>query len=33
LNGWMVGAELEYPKPVVSHYWYSAWQCIVDPRR
>jgi len=24
LNGWMLGAELEYLKLIVSHYWCSA---------
>jgi len=30
LNCWMLGIELEYPKQVVSHYWYSSWRCRVN---
>jgi len=26
----MLGIELVYLKPVVSHYWCSNWRCRVD---
>jgi len=26
----MLETELEYLKPIVSHYWCSAWGCRVD---